>query len=907
MKIRLETAPPLRTQPKSQDDGWRKITLNGPNDKNPDDIEQVDGVPIAPPRRKRSSLAADRQLCGFKELFGNNVSRRSSVDSILKDDNPLTERERELLQQKRKSKSISDFNLNELKPVSDSFTIPRGTKRIPITRTLSLIEKSIVETTPSYTRPVLQRKVSRVGNKKSDKFFGENLSDCLSDEPITPDPDPMHMSLEYHTIDASDSIVPILAAMTSSLNGKDKLDMFLDANVNNNNNNTLNTNQNFIDKDGAKVPEIKEDITLIENVSKETVFNVSSAAADDKKSSLDKKAEFLMAMLDDKNLYEVNKSTTEQPIATPRRSHSKKKSPENEPTANEQIISPKTVTTNNEQPQSPNIVISNDDEELYKGMTPVDEPIIVPRRRPTKHICDDDEHIHKHLHNDQKHSSDEENMEPNTEKVQINIVEAIESEILSPEKPKRDFSIYEKTTKLNTLAPLTATENNIEKPKPRVRHLSQENLMSKQILEMARPKDTIDLLQLRAMSKANQTIDKPKLKKCKSQQSFLTQELMNQIADRVYGFQDPFEHDFCYDGSDDGSSKCTPISKLTTRKISVHRKESTIHPPIQEHLNEDQHSGSKPSENGVNQSKVSVSTEEIRILNTTTKENGADNEKRQRLADTKQNTLELLEAERINSKVLDQTINTVDKQIKIPSHAAGTSNGIQTTPLKKLEKIINTNDPNDEITCEIINHVLQDVYKTNGKILDDFQKYLNDSLAAEQNKIVVNVSEKKLKNSKENISNSSDDENTGSDVTVKEVITIKSTDDLSSDEIKNRLLSRPTNGERRDSIVEVDQWFLKHSDLSDMTNMTRRCSESNTGYNTRKVFPFGKAEPGAGSNFFESKALSKSADNVSESNEKIEIEQKLDRSNKTEIIEQTDAQTNSSSTADHSILLKYLK
>lgn len=159
----LETGTPTRAQPHSANDGWRKVTLTVPNGKCSNDEP-----PVAPPRRKRSSVV-DRQPCGFKELFGNNVSRRSSCDSIL--DHPLTEREQEMLQQKRKSKSISDFNMNDSKATTDSLSI--STIRIPVTRTLSLMDRSMAQQSMiPMPRPTLQRKVSRVGNKKSDKFFG---------------------------------------------------------------------------------------------------------------------------------------------------------------------------------------------------------------------------------------------------------------------------------------------------------------------------------------------------------------------------------------------------------------------------------------------------------------------------------------------------------------------------------------------------------------------------------------------------------------------------------------------------------------------------------------------------------------------------------------------------------------
>lgn len=270
----LETGPPTRTQPQSLNDGWRKVTLTVPNGKVSDN-SNLGETPVAPPRRKRSSVI-DRQPCGFKELFGNNVSRRSSCDSILKDDYPLSEREQEILQQKRKSKSISDFNLNEIKP-TDSLTI--STIRIPVTRTLSLMERSMVQqTTIPMPRPTLQRKISRVGNRKSDKFFGENLSDCLSDDPITPEPEPTSISFTYHTI--STLITPISHA---SIENKDKLDEFIDSNVSTN---ETKTHDN-IDANDATITSPKP-----------FIIGDQPFSSSDKKSSLDKKAEFLMAMLE---------------------------------------------------------------------------------------------------------------------------------------------------------------------------------------------------------------------------------------------------------------------------------------------------------------------------------------------------------------------------------------------------------------------------------------------------------------------------------------------------------------------------------------------------------------------------------------------------------------------------------
>lgn len=63
----------------------------------------------------------------------------------------------------------------------------------------------------------------------------------------------------------------------------------------------------------------------------------------------------------------------------------------------------------------------DDDDEFYKNKTPVDEPLFVARKKITRHICDDDEHIREFIHRekDPNHPSND-----------------------APKKPERDFSKY---------------------------------------------------------------------------------------------------------------------------------------------------------------------------------------------------------------------------------------------------------------------------------------------------------------------------------------------------------------------------------------------------------------------------------------------------------------------------------
>jgi len=110
--------------------------------------------------------------------------------------------------------------------------------------------------------------------------------------------------------------------------------------------------------------------------------------------------------------------------------------------------------------------------------------------------------------------------------------------------------------------------------------------------------------------------------------------------------------------------------------------------------------------------------------------------------------------------------------------------------------------------------------------------------------------------------------------------TNNSDDESDSLSFKNRRLG-VTEEPRRGSIVDHDQWFLKHRELS---NQGRRGSDCPTTYDTTKLFPFGNREKtySQSSEFFygdDDQKKSKSSDHVNQ---------------------------DASSELDHSTLLKYL-
>lgn len=795
----METSPPTQTQPQSTlNDGWRRTTLSVPGKIVVEDIVK-DGGPVPPPRKKRLSLVApEQQPCGFKELFGDNVSRRLSCDSVLNERSVDVDS----LQQKRLSDANLKLNANDVVavplPLSESETAAAAAAAAAAVPMPEKVHR-------------LQRKISRVGNKKSDKFFGENLSDCLSDEPVTPEP------------------------KTTAVPAKDELDQFIDA---------------IISTQGADT-----------NVKVKNLDSPAAAESNDEenKTSLDRKAEFLMAMLDDKNLYKDPAVEGEpEVIAAPRRRLSKSATPpkiENEPivVAREE----KTVETEvkHEVPERKRKSKIFDDTDFYKDMEPVEEPLIVPSRRESKpHICDDEDHLHKLIHH---HEHKSEKLEqPKIDKDREVSVADIVEQIITPKKPKRDFAVYEKAVVQSVSTPVQSQhESVIAKPIPRTRHLSQGNLM-----RPTRPSTTIDLSVTSTAVDAVKHKNAPDspiqfekaeivLKKCISQQSFLTEEMMSQIVDRVYGFKDQIDD---LDSYDDGSEKFSPHSKLTTRKISVARKDPAT---IQENPSEE-----KPAE-ALHVEIVSAGP--VTVIHTV-------DSPLPPTVSTTQSTVDFLSFERLNSEVRDIS----PEQPSTPANSVESMDATidPTDSIKVIPSVVTTSIETTTIESPApAYNVLDDIYSSNRSILDGFQRYLDAEKTAPS-----------IATTESSTMSSSDDETTDSESTVKANDNVENLIDI---ELHNKILKPNDGGERRDSIVEVDQWFIKHNDQS-VANGSRRASNDSIGYDTRKVFPFGKSDPGAGTKFFESQSKTNENEYLSTNNDrKAEIDDPV----------------------EHSTLLKYLK
>ncbi|XP_055609778.1 uncharacterized protein LOC129756792 [Uranotaenia lowii] len=307
---------------------WRSTTLSSS-----DGNDVVSTPPVAPPRKKRATLERNSSPTvavlnvknGFKEVFAPD-SRRPSAN--------VPETTAEVLQ--RASSQSPTF---EIDAGNDAFS---DFSKVP---TKAELDTSKSETTNS--------KLTNTGNKKSDKFFGVNLSDTLTIEPK-----PTRRRNSKLNTDELDKIDQFIEKNTVSQNNRVPVIEVTSVEEKLGNGHILN-HQKEVDlavEEGVKDKENEESLLrfIDQTVGKET--------------SLGKKAEFLMAMLEDYP------------------------------------------------------------EDRYLGMTPVEEPVIVPRKRKSRHICDDDHHMHNRVHN--------------TSESSMNLITTEASIETPPRKPNRDFSRY---------------------------------------------------------------------------------------------------------------------------------------------------------------------------------------------------------------------------------------------------------------------------------------------------------------------------------------------------------------------------------------------------------------------------------------------------------------------------------
>lgn len=183
--------------------------------------------------------------------------------------------------------------------------------------------------------------------------------------------------------------------------------------------------------------------------------------------------------------------------------------------------------------------------------------------------------------------------------------------------------------------------------------------------------------------------------------------------------------------------------------------------------------------------------------------------------------------------------------------AANTSNSPTTPPLKSPTFMASKN--------VAMSDFLEQIYKENPKIMNEFQSYLEVSLLKNP---VVNVTNEKayveekgiqamnINDNEENLKQEvAEDTKNSTDDDEK----FQTSDEEESDEQQEtigEIAMIPRNkfpkyhSARRESIEDVDNWFTRHLDIEEKKSNYENIPDSppvQTSYDTQKIFPFGKA------------------------------------------------------------------
>uniref|UniRef100_A0A182QI33 Microtubule-associated protein futsch n=1 Tax=Anopheles farauti TaxID=69004 RepID=A0A182QI33_9DIPT len=315
--------------------GWQSVGFHVPDAADRTQQNVIDKPPVAPPRKKRGATLDGRYRSdealkvrnGFQDVFGRE-SRRHSCDipSVTRPASVPPPRPEVAALPARQTSCF------EIDASNDAFS---DFSKVPTTAEL---EKS-----PCTTQ------IPRVGNRKSDKFFGERLADSLS------------LEQEIATREQETKTRKEKSPPPQPCDDVDKIETFVEH------------KEAAVQERSTTQPEVTKKVEE-EDLMKYIDRTVSAD------NQIGRRAEFLMAMLEDYN-----------------------------------------------------------DSVRYGGMQPVEEPLIVPKRRKSKHICDDHDHMHNKLHAHERETATVTTTDPTTSPNVIRTEVSIEQ---APRKPSRDFSRY---------------------------------------------------------------------------------------------------------------------------------------------------------------------------------------------------------------------------------------------------------------------------------------------------------------------------------------------------------------------------------------------------------------------------------------------------------------------------------
>lgn len=812
--------------------------------------DDVRDAPVAPPRRSRPSFnRADHPKDGFQEIFSRSQSSDSSF-SLSRDI------------QADVGEDTVDVKRYGLSSTSQNPDPPAEPPRKEIR---------------------VKRSVSKVGNKKSDKFFGENLSDCLSDEPLpmkeTP-PEPSPRSKREALRDEIDRFIEENVTKTPVIEIETKI--HIDEKL------VKNANTNPFEEDEANEP--KKEVIKAKEILTKSDDAIKSDKGQTKESELTPIESQIIK----------SSSTTVASSASPIQTSA----PSDESVDEHMKIKTNSLERKHKFLESM-LTNDTDDAERYKGMVPVDEPIIIPRRKETKHICDGDEHIHMHMHDHHHHNHNNSHslVKKDSQSNESEVVKSVtipSSEV--PQKPSRDFAKYREAQDIKSLekelinainlAAVIVDKNAMHEspppkpvkrqtsrkarsppPDPPVRPKRHNSVKEKRqpptppSSPVAQTRDDVNHLNVRTAQQLHRITTMPtnlkdvikaqqvepkkdtdskeqRMRKSNSSNSFLTEELMTQMVRRVYAFQMawPVDDLVTLQNCDDGSTEVAPQSRLASRKtstvkdpqISSSPTPSVIADAIEKKIKPDFAIGSP--EQGNSQ------------FNTLRKSDISD----------------FLQMERAHSqfckaiKVEADKSNAVQDKLKSPSVSSIRSE----TSLSGSYSVKSDEPP---VPVEVIQKELTTVVnqlELSPQLLAEFKEYLQDEIFSESMKRIADAEvtesvEKKMHDShKKQIKivideapqEYSEDTEKKNETDVDDEVfeRVKSKEGESEDRplLHNVLLKTQKHRERSGSIVEMDEWFLKHSDSLGVKDLPgyrdqRRGSDFNIGYNS-DVYPFSK-------------------------------------------------------------------
>ena len=492
-----------------------------------------------------------------------------------------------------------------------------------------------------------------------------------------------------------------------------------------------------------------------------------------------------------------------------------------------------------------NMLEQEQEEEFkYIGKEPIEEPLFVARKKEIKkHICDDDDHMHNHkFHKHEKEPCDHNVAPPKPDRDFSKYQGASETDamsvevepVLSQPETKEDKEIQAKIEDaqanveeaLNKLRGVKKSISREDLPKPPAAPQRKSGVSSIPVTPET-PSIRIESFDFNSsIERDNKDVDdkfekglnraplspsnSPENDKIEpsptSSTPILAHELVDRMIKKAYGFHGYHPEDFDEHNHDDGSSAVAPTSKLLTRKLSDSRKIST---------------GSMPS---------SICSEPDSI--------------------GRSNGLVPPGSPRKKISFCEDPLRAIDLVLAAKEAEA-------LTPPKSPVK---TRDYEKILASPSMNDIIDEIYSKNSIIMEEFQSYLEKSIETQP---VINVDQEKeflkekgitgreLNRTPEPIQKLPEPEEDVED-NQSYSDSFESTD--TEQETVTEMGKLPGSkfpkyvARRRESIEDVDGWFNNHLDLeqkkSELTGPLEAMSSSPSGYDTHKIFPFGKTITG---------------------------------------------------------------